>query len=241
MLDESSDFYLSDSSSTTSSTNVHTNNTSGDEPENNNQNQLYSLITLQPSTDNISPHHNDHHLITTELQLLGGLADQHNHLGTNGNSNEHNSNISLPTLTPLKDRCSTSIPNANSSSLISVDIIGSSSASGSTPPCSNGECGDTMLLETVSMTNGQMDNVSQEVSTTTVVNGNGQIVDAMRRKNPVGRRKLILSAKEKTLRRLESNERERLRMHSLNQAFMVVTYFINFKVISAFVILLWHY
>lgn len=45
--------------------------------------------------------------------------------------------------------------------------------------------------------------------------------DAMKKKNPVGRRKLILSAREKTLRRLESNERERLRMHSLNQAFQV--------------------
>lgn len=43
----------------------------------------------------------------------------------------------------------------------------------------------------------------------------------VKKKNPVGRRKLILSAREKTLRRLESNERERLRMHSLNQAFQV--------------------
>jgi hypothetical protein len=43
----------------------------------------------------------------------------------------------------------------------------------------------------------------------------------VKRKNPVGRRKLILSTREKTVRRLESNERERLRMHSLNQAFQV--------------------
>ncbi|KDR14459.1 hypothetical protein L798_11629, partial [Zootermopsis nevadensis] len=33
------------------------------------------------------------------------------------------------------------------------------------------------------------------------------------------RRKPVLSAKERNLRRLESNERERMRMHSLNDAF----------------------
>ncbi|CAG7732142.1 unnamed protein product [Allacma fusca] len=44
----------------------------------------------------------------------------------------------------------------------------------------------------------------------------------VKKKNPVGRRKLILSAREKTMRRLESNERERLRMHSLNEAFQAL-------------------
>ena len=51
--------------------------------------------------------------------------------------------------------------------------------------------------------------------------GGGAGEAPVKKKNPVGRRKLILSAREKTLRRLESNERERLRMHSLNQAFQV--------------------
>lgn len=35
------------------------------------------------------------------------------------------------------------------------------------------------------------------------------------------RRKGVLNAKERNLRRLESNERERMRMHSLNDAFQV--------------------
>lgn len=35
------------------------------------------------------------------------------------------------------------------------------------------------------------------------------------------KRKGILNAKERNLRRLESNERERMRMHSLNDAFQV--------------------
>jgi hypothetical protein len=37
------------------------------------------------------------------------------------------------------------------------------------------------------------------------------------------RRKPVLTAKERNLRRLESNERERMRMHSLNDAFQVLT------------------
>jgi hypothetical protein len=36
------------------------------------------------------------------------------------------------------------------------------------------------------------------------------------------RRKGVLNAKERNLRRLESNERERMRMHSLNDAFQVI-------------------
>jgi hypothetical protein len=37
----------------------------------------------------------------------------------------------------------------------------------------------------------------------------------------VRRKKGSLNAKERNLRRLESNERERMRMHSLNDAFQV--------------------
>lgn len=36
------------------------------------------------------------------------------------------------------------------------------------------------------------------------------------------RRKSGISARERNLRRLESNERERMRMHSLNDAFEVI-------------------
>lgn len=39
--------------------------------------------------------------------------------------------------------------------------------------------------------------------------------------NTIRRRKGTLNAKERNLRRLESNERERMRMHSLNDAFQV--------------------
>ncbi|OXA57042.1 protein dimmed [Folsomia candida] len=233
MLDESSDFYLSDSSSTTSSTaTMHTNNTSGDEPDNSSQHHLYSLITLHPTTvESISPHHQNH-LITTDIQILGAGLTHHqnphpqNHLTNNdttgSNSNDHNpsSRPNLTTLTPahvnnLKDessRCPNGTnPNENNNSQISVDVIGSSSGGATTPP--GGQ--DTMLLaETVSVTNGRLvDNPNGEVTTT------GDVTDATRKKNPVGRRKLNLSQREKTLRRLESNERERLRMHSLNQAF----------------------
>jgi len=38
------------------------------------------------------------------------------------------------------------------------------------------------------------------------------------------RRKSGISARERNLRRLESNERERMRMHSLNDAFEVTVY-----------------
>jgi len=41
--------------------------------------------------------------------------------------------------------------------------------------------------------------------------------------HPLRRRKSGISARERNLRRLESNERERMRMHSLNDAFEVKT------------------
>lgn len=40
----------------------------------------------------------------------------------------------------------------------------------------------------------------------------------------IRRRKTCISARERNLRRLESNERERMRMHSLNDAFEVNTF-----------------
>lgn len=43
------------------------------------------------------------------------------------------------------------------------------------------------------------------------------------------RKKGSLNAKERNLRRLESNERERMRMHSLNDAFQV-----NMKIMCSF-------
>lgn len=48
------------------------------------------------------------------------------------------------------------------------------------------------------------------------------------------KRKSGISARERNLRRLESNERERMRMHSLNDAFEV-TNFIVFFFIETFV------
>lgn len=48
-----------------------------------------------------------------------------------------------------------------------------------------------------------------------------------RSSNNSRRRKGQLNAKERNLRRLESNERERMRMHSLNDAFQV-------RIVSAF-------
>lgn len=52
----------------------------------------------------------------------------------------------------------------------------------------------------------------------TVTNGGGVI----------RRRRQGLTARERNLRRLESNERERMRMHSLNDAFEVSFFFIFF-------------
>lgn len=54
--------------------------------------------------------------------------------------------------------------------------------------------------------------------------------------NTTRRRKGVLNAKERNLRRLESNERERMRMHSLNDAFQVksllfILFIINFYLI----------
>ena len=48
------------------------------------------------------------------------------------------------------------------------------------------------------------------------------------RKNTPGRRKKpCLSSRERNVRRIESNERERLRMHGLNIAFQVLTVYFN--------------
>ena len=48
------------------------------------------------------------------------------------------------------------------------------------------------------------------------------------RKNTPGRRKKpCLSSRERNVRRIESNERERLRMHGLNIAFQVLTVYLN--------------
>lgn len=49
------------------------------------------------------------------------------------------------------------------------------------------------------------------------ISSRGRIPNA----NNIRRRKGALNAKERNLRRLESNERERMRMHSLNDAFQV--------------------
>jgi len=234
MLDESSDFYLSDSSSTTSSsTTVHTNNNnnaSGDEPDNNNQ--LYSLIALHPSSISSSSSSSQNPLVSTtnSLTLIGGM----NHL-PDGSSNCNGSNNSNPVNgvhaetsdynvvsgARLSSVCKNDVSSSNNlcggnNAIITVDI---SSLSGGPGTCD-------MLVDTGIPSNcgsgggGSLsdDSTAQSVSTTGLVNGDAE---AVKKKNPVGRRKLILSAREKTLRRLESNERERLRMHSLNQAFQV--------------------
>lgn len=78
----------------------------------------------------------------------------------------------------------------------------------SSSPCQNGAC-DKMMVETATATSvgPPVDNSNAEVTTTTVVNKNGDVMDAAeRKKNPVGRRKLILSAREvriKTIVRLD--------------------------------------
>jgi len=51
--------------------------------------------------------------------------------------------------------------------------------------------------------------------------GNGSEASDKSGKGGCGKRKQVLSARERNLRRLESNERERQRMHSLNDAFQV--------------------
>lgn len=61
----------------------------------------------------------------------------------------------------------------------------------------------------------QSDDTSGCGGTTTTRTSRGRSANNSRR------RKGQLNAKERNLRRLESNERERMRMHSLNDAFQV--------------------
>lgn len=61
----------------------------------------------------------------------------------------------------------------------------------------------------------QSDDTSACCGTTTTRTSRGRSTTNSRR------RKGQLNAKERNLRRLESNERERMRMHSLNDAFQV--------------------
>lgn len=61
----------------------------------------------------------------------------------------------------------------------------------------------------------QSDDTSGCCGTTTTRTSRGRSTTNSRR------RKGQLNAKERNLRRLESNERERMRMHSLNDAFQV--------------------
>lgn len=61
----------------------------------------------------------------------------------------------------------------------------------------------------------QSDDTSGCCGTTTTRTSRGRSTTNSRR------RKSQLNAKERNLRRLESNERERMRMHSLNDAFQV--------------------
>jgi hypothetical protein len=251
MLDESSDFYLSDSSSTTSSNTVHTNNASGDELDNNNQ--LFSLIALHPNTASIPSAENPLLVSTTNsLTLIGGM----NHLPngassscTNGSSttnlsdahhhqlNDYNTSGRLPSSggkidVNISSSNSSNLCLGNNNAIITVDL----SSLGGSVVGGPGVC-DMMVDPGGEQNSGSSSNGSggggggggsggslsddsnaQSVSTTILGNSDGETV---KKKNPVGRRKLILSTREKTLRRLESNERERLRMHSLNQAFQV--------------------
>jgi len=118
------------------------------------------------------------------------------------------------------------LPNGNSNSneptnshcRIATTINGSVDSSSSLLEIVGGGCDSNMLVETENNDSSSVSDNGQ-VTTTTVVHGDGDA--ETKKKNPVGRRKLNLSTREKTMRRLESNERERLRMHSLNQAFQV--------------------
>lgn len=135
------------------------------------------------------------HLVTTnsiQIQINGSSLSSNSNSNSNDPTNPHR----LVTING-------SVDNISSNSLL--EIVG-------------GGCDSNMLVETGNNDSSSVSDNGQ-VTTTTVVNGDGEAEG--KKKNPVGRRKLNLSTREKTLRRLESNERERLRMHSLNQAFQV--------------------
>ena len=68
-----------------------------------------------------------------------------------------------------------------------------------------------------------------QISILTIVDGNTpsnnsaqQNSNPLRKNTPGRRKKPCLSSRERNVRRIESNERERLRMHGLNIAFQVL-------------------
>ena len=65
------------------------------------------------------------------------------------------------------------------------------------------------------------DLTSKDKSADVNTNVKGKCYPGKMKKTPGRKKKPPLSTKEKTEQRLESNERERNRMHSLNQAFQV--------------------
>jgi len=251
MLDESSDFYLSDSSSTTSST-IHTNHS----------NEENYVTTTTPGGNTVALLNNIcsntsevvHPTVLSDDDFLQNFNQQVvQSLVMNGSITQQTNASISPVLTTLvatnnvpgnstdtSFMSGSNLRSANNtgnsiSSSSNNGIVGSSSVvvnSSSDTPTNNElvELGSLDNLDgkelihgatgsdtTCSSSNGN-NSSSNGVSST---NGGSHGSDGVKRKKPVGRRKLILSAREKTVRRLESNERERLRMHSLNEAFQV--------------------
>lgn len=278
MLEESSDFYLSDSSSTASSiTTVLTNNSLDDQPDGN---AHLGLIGISPTTAGLSPPSLTS--LTTTLHPLG-ICHQRQHQHPHHQQQQPPPQPPPPPLpsqpqatSPVRLQCLSSIGvsstihnNATTisqqqpdlalhspqsvASTSSLSSVGSYSSGILTPlisdngnvaqdpmsmmraPGAGENCIDTMAADSsTGMLKGESEcnnnasnahsnpsNSSQSKTESSGSCGGGNGDTPVKKKNPVGRRKLILSAREKTLRRLESNERERLRMHSLNQAFQV--------------------
>lgn len=276
MLEESSDFYLSDSSSTASSiATVLTNNSIDDQPD---ANAHLGLVGISPVTG-LSPQSLT--TLTTALHPLGICHQRQHHPHQQHHRQQQQQQPPPPQLpsqqaaSPVHLQCLSSIgsntaptttipqpppdlqlhsPQSVASSSSSLSSVGSYN-SGMTPSllsdnvsvahdpiimrtASGGgdNCIDTMAADSstghlaknesecnnnTTNCNNNSNNNGSNPATITIPCKDGGGESPAKKKNPVGRRKLILSAREKTLRRLESNERERLRMHSLNQAFQV--------------------
>jgi hypothetical protein len=176
MLEESSDYYLSDSSSTASSTVL------------NNGDEVAEIIGLPLSLP----------LLLDDGQKSTGRNVMSSH-SNNSNSNSNNSSSS------------SSSPNNHNNNHHNNDNL-----------INNNHHNNNLNYETVDEIGiNETNDCSTDGSKSDNYTSESNDLNQLKRKNPVGRRKLILSAREKTMRRLESNERERLRMHSLNEAFQV--------------------
>ena len=81
------------------------------------------------------------------------------------------------------------------------------------------------LVHLPNITTGTGNN--NNTSTSSCVGPSNSSSRSTNKSTPGRRKKPSLSSRERNVRRIESNERERLRMHGLNEAFQVRRYYIS--------------